>query len=78
MKKRPEEMGAEELGAELARLRDALRDLEETHSFHLSQRTAHLGSERFTAMHEEYENDRRDYLERIGRVEALLKEKSRK
>lgn len=66
-------MSAEELRAELARLKDALEDLEETHSFHLSHQTAHLGSERFTAMQEEYEQDRRDYLERIGKVEALLK-----
>jgi hypothetical protein len=77
MDKRPEDMNAEELGAELARLKDALSDLEETHSFHISHTTAHLGSERFTAMQEEYEEDRKGYLEKIEKVEALLREKSR-
>ncbi len=65
-------MSIAELEAELARIKDNLCDLEETHAFTFGKTTVHIGAEQAHAMQEEFEEERRVYNEQISAVEALL------
>ena len=68
-----EAMSMEELRAELARLRDNLCDLEDTHSFTFGKTTVHIGAEQAQSMQEEYEDECSSYNEQIAAVEYLLR-----
>jgi len=68
-------MSVEELQTELARLRDNLCDLEDTHSFTFGKTTVHIGAEQAQSMQEEYEEECRSYNEQIAAVESLLRAK---
>jgi hypothetical protein len=70
-----EDMSVEELRRELARLRENLCDLEDTHHFTFGKTTVHIGAEQAQAMQDEFEEECRAYNERIAAVEALLKAK---
>jgi hypothetical protein len=52
-----ETMSVEELQAELARLKDNLCDLEDTHSFTFGKTSVHIGAEQAQSMLEEYEEE---------------------
>jgi hypothetical protein len=70
--KKPEEMSIPELEAELARIKDNLCDLEETHSFTFGKTTVHIGAEQAQAMQEEFEEECRAGNEQIVAIETLL------
>jgi len=71
-----EDLSVEELRQELARLRENLCDLEDTHHFTFGKTTVHIGAEQAQAMQDEFEEECRAYNGRIAAIEALLKEKS--
>ncbi len=71
-----EDMSIEELKAELARLKENLCDLEDTHNFTFGKTTVHIGAEQAQAMQEEFEMDCRVHREQIAAVEAVLRTKS--
>jgi hypothetical protein len=68
-----ETMSVEELRAKLERIKDNLRDLEETHSFTFGKTTVHIGAEQAQSMQEEYEEEYRSYNEQIAAVEVILR-----
>ena len=68
-----ETMSAEELKAELGRLKENLCDLEETHAFTFGKATVHIGAEQAQSMQEEYEEECRLYNEQIAAIEVLLR-----
>jgi len=68
-----ETMSAEELQAELERLRDNLCDLEDTHTFTFVKTSVHIGAEQAQTMQAEYEEECRSHNERIEHLEALLR-----
>lgn len=70
-----ETMSFEELKQELARLRENLCDLEETHAFTFGKTTVHIGADQAQAMQEEYEEECGQYKERIAAIEGILKAK---
>lgn len=71
-------MPDDELRAELRRLREALVDLEETHSFDIMHTSAHIGSAEFKASQQRFEEETRTYLDRIAEVEAVLRSRGLK
>jgi len=73
MGKTVDQMTAEELRAELARLQENLCDLEETHNFTFSRTTVHIGAEQAEGMQQEFEEECRLYREQIAAVERLLR-----
>jgi hypothetical protein len=75
MSKKLEDMTVEELKAELKRLQDSLRDLEDTHAFTFGKTSVHIGAERAQNMQQEFEEECRTYSEQIAEIEALLKAK---
>lgn len=68
-----ETMSVEELRAELARLKENLCDLEDTHSFTFGKTTVHIGAERAQSMQKEYEEECGSYHEQIEAIEVLLR-----
>jgi hypothetical protein len=68
-----ETMSGEELRAELDRLKDNLRDLEDTHSFTFGKTTVHIGAEQAQSMQEEYEQECRSYKDGIALIEVILR-----
>ncbi len=70
-----EAMSVEELEAELAKLKESLCDLEETHNFTFGRTTVHIGAERAQAMQEEYEAECALYSGQIAKIEGILKVK---
>ena len=70
-----ETMSVEELQAELKRLKESLRDREETHNFTFGKTTVHIGAERAQAMQEEYEVECALYSGQIAKIEGILKVK---
>ncbi len=68
-----ETMSVDELRAELARLKENLCDLEETHSFTFGKTTVHIGAEQAQSMQKEYEEDCSSYNEQIEAIEVLLR-----
>ena len=71
--KRADDMTAEELRAELRRLRAALCDIEDMHVFTFGKTTAHIGAETAQRMQEEYEEERNALLARIEPLEDRLR-----
>ena len=69
-------MTVAELTEELRRLRDNLRDLEEMHSFTFVKTSVHIGAEKAQNLQEEFEQECKEYGERIEELERLLSEKS--
>ncbi len=63
----------EELKKELARLKDCLQDLDDTHNFNISKTFCHIGGGAFSALEEDYEEEKKEYLEKIARVEDEIR-----
>jgi len=70
-----EDMSIEELRQEIARLKENLCDLEDTHHFTFGKTTVHIGAEQAQAMQTEFEEECRACNGRIAAIEALLKAK---
>jgi hypothetical protein len=77
MQKAYETMSVEELRAELARLKENLCDLEETHNFTFGKTTVHIGAEQAQAMQEEYEEECGAYNGQIVKIESILASKTK-
>ena len=69
------DMSIEELRAELQRLKDNLCDLEDTHSFSFGKTSVHIGAEKAQNMQIEFEEECRNYKERIAEIEKVLNER---
>lgn len=78
MDNRLDDMTIEELKAELKRLKDNLRDLEEMHSFTFGKTSVHIGGEKAQTIQAEFEEECRLYNERIATIEKKLKAKGDK
>ena len=74
--KKIEDMDRTERQAELARLRDELADIEDTHAFTFGKTSVHIGAEHAQSMQEEFDAESAVLRERIARVERLLAERS--
>ncbi len=70
-----EDMTADELRAELKRLKDNLCDLEDLHSFTFGKTSVHIGAEKAQNLTAEYEEECRMFNEQIAAVEKALKAK---
>lgn len=68
-------LSVEELRRELARIRENLCDLEETHHFTFGRTSVHIGAVQAQAMQEAYEEECRSYRGRIARIEGILRTK---
>ncbi len=68
-------MSAEELKAEIERLKDNLCDLEDMHSFSFGKTSVHIGAEKAQNMQVEFEEECRNYKEKISEIEKVLKER---
>lgn len=66
------DMPVEELKAELRRLRDNLCDLEDQHAFAFVKTSVHIGAEKAQRMQEEFDEECRDYNNRIAAIEREL------
>ena len=75
MGKKIEEMSADELKAELNRLKDNLCDREDMHSFTFGKTSVHIGAEKAQNLTAEYEDECRLFNEQIAAVEKALKAK---
>lgn len=75
MDKRLDDMTAEELKAELGRLKDNLCDLEETHLFTFGKTSVHIGAEKAQNMQLQFDEECRVYNQRITEIETALKER---
>jgi len=73
--KKIEDMTADELTAELKRLKDNLCDLEDMHSFTFGRTSVHIGATKAQNMQEEYEEECKLHGDQIAAIEALLKKK---
>jgi hypothetical protein len=69
------DMSAGELKAELARLKDSLCDLEDQHAFTFGRTSVHIGAEKAQNMQAEFEEECKEYGDRIAEIEKELKEK---
>ncbi len=76
MEKKFEEMTIDELKAELKRLKDNLCDLEDTHSFTFGRTSVHIGATQAQNLQEEFDQECREFNEKIAQIERLLAEKS--
>ncbi|MGO9612397.1 MAG: hypothetical protein ACLPX5_05130 [Dissulfurispiraceae bacterium] len=70
---RLENITAEELQLELARLKESLCDLEEMHSYTFEKTPSHIGAEKALNMITEFEEECMKYNERIAEIEKALK-----
>lgn len=68
-------MSIEELEAELKRLKENLCDLEDMHAFTFVKTSVHIGAEKARNMQAEFEEECRQYKERIAEIEKELKAK---
>jgi len=69
------DMSVDELKAELARLKDNLCDLEDLHAYTFGKTTVHIGGEKARNMQAEYDDECREYNDRIAEIEKDLKSK---
>jgi hypothetical protein len=75
MKREAENMTVGELRAELERLRENLRDIEDMHSFTYERTSVHIGGRKAHEMQLEFEEECRTYRERIAMIEEELERK---
>lgn len=68
-------MTTEELKAELERLKENLCDLDDMHSFSFNKTTVHIGAEKAQNMQAEFDDECREYNEKIAEIERILKTK---
>ena len=73
MDNKPDNMTTEELKAELERLKDNLCDIEDMHSFTFQKTSLHIGAEKAQNMQAEFEDECREYNEKIAEIERILK-----
>ena len=64
---------ADRLRAELTRLEENLRDLEETHAFTFCRTSVHIGAEQAQSIQEAYEDERAACRKRISEIERALR-----
>jgi oligoendopeptidase F len=76
MTKKLEDMSAEELKAELKRLKENRCDLEDMHAFTFGKTSVHIGAEKAQNLTAEYEDECRLFDEQIAAVERALKSKA--
>ncbi len=69
------DMSVEELKAELARLKDNLRDLEDQHLFTFGKTSVHIGAEKAQNMQAEFEDECKAYNDRVAAIEKALRAK---
>jgi oligoendopeptidase F len=77
MDKKIDDMTAEELKTELARLKDNLCDLEEMHSFTFVKTSVHIGAEKAQNMQSEFEEECKTHNDRIAAIEKALNERGK-
>ncbi len=77
MDKKLDTMTADELKAELKRLKDNLCDLEEIHSFTFGKTSVHIGAEKAQNLQIEFDEECRIYNKRIAEIGEALKERGR-
>lgn len=65
-------MSIEELEAELKRLKENLCDLEDMHEFTFVKTSVHIGAEKAQNMQAEFEEECRQYNEKIAEIEKEL------
>lgn len=65
-------MSIEELEAELKRLKENLCDLEDMHAFTFVKTSVHIGAEKAQNMQAEFEEECRQYNEKIAEIEKEL------
>ena len=70
--KKIETMTRNELLAERRHLQDALCDIEDMHHFTFGKTTAHIGAETAQQMQEAYEQERKELVAAIARVDELM------
>ncbi len=70
-----DDMSVEELKAELGRLKDNLRDLEDQHLFTFGKTSVHIGAEKAQNMQAEFEEECKAYSDRIAAIEKALRAK---
>lgn len=68
-----ENMTIEQLEAELKRLKENLCDLEDMHAFTFVKTSVHIGAEKAQNMQAEFEEECRQYNEKIAEIEKELK-----
>ena len=73
MNKSPADMSTDGLEVDHARLKEGLCDLEEMHSYALNKTSIHIGVEKAQNMQAEFEEECREYEERIAENEKVLK-----
>ncbi|HWR73587.1 MAG TPA: hypothetical protein VN604_10485 [Nitrospirota bacterium] len=76
MNKNLNNMTLDELNAELKRLKENLCDLEDMHAFTFTKTSVHIGAEKAQNLTAEYEEECRQYNERIAEIERRIKIKA--
>jgi hypothetical protein len=76
MAKPSDDCSIEKLRAELLRLKDRLRDVEDMHAFTFGKTSAHIGGKAANAMTAEYEAECLQFNQRIAAIESALKTKA--
>jgi ribosomal protein L29 len=72
MEKSLSDLSADELQAELARLKESLCDIEEMHAYS-GKTQVHIGGETARSMQEEFEEECRELNSKIAEIEKELK-----
>lgn len=67
-----ENLSTEQLKAELERLKDELCDMEEVHTFTFQKTQVHISAEKVSSMQAEFDEECRQYRERIALIEKEL------
>ncbi len=67
-----EHLPAEQLKAELKKLRDELCDMEDIHSFTFQKTQVHISAEKASNMQAEFDEECGQYRERIALIEKEL------
>ena len=75
MKKNFEEMSIDELKAERQNLQESIEDAEQMHSFTFDKSSVHISATKVGEMQDEFEEEVREYREKIAEIDKLLKER---
>ncbi len=67
-----EDLTTEQLKAELERLKDELCDMEEVHTFTFQKTQVHINAEKASNMQAEFDEECRQYKERMALIEKEL------
>ncbi len=72
MENKIENLTTEQLKAEFQRLKEELCDMEEVHTFTFQKTPVHISAEKVTNMQEEFDEECRQYKERMALIEKEL------